>query len=59
MAEEWLVIHRTKILKHALKTVRAGTSPKVLGVFRAAALAGSPRRRHRRGTGYFGQAPSM
>jgi DNA-directed RNA polymerase specialized sigma24 family protein len=42
MAEEWVKIHREKILEHALKTVRARTSSKVWACFEQRLLRNRP-----------------
>jgi RNA polymerase sigma-70 factor, ECF subfamily len=42
MAEEWVKLHRSKILKHALETVRARTSPKTWACFEERLLKDRP-----------------
>jgi RNA polymerase sigma-70 factor, ECF subfamily len=42
MAEEWVKIHRTKILRHALETVRLQTSPRVWSCFEQRLLRDRP-----------------
>jgi RNA polymerase sigma factor (sigma-70 family) len=42
MAEEWVRIHRSKILAHALETVRARTSPRVWACFEQRLLRNRP-----------------
>jgi len=42
MAEDWVKIHRQKILEHALKTVRARSSPKAWACFEQRMLRARP-----------------
>jgi len=42
MAEEWVKIHRTKILHHALKSVRSRTTPRVWACFEQRLLRDRP-----------------
>jgi RNA polymerase sigma factor (sigma-70 family) len=42
MAEEWVRLHRSKILAHALETVRARTSPRVWACFEQRLLRDRP-----------------
>jgi hypothetical protein len=42
MAEEWVKIHRERILEHALKEVRARTSSKVWACFEQRLLRNRP-----------------
>ena len=42
MAEEWVTLHRSKILQHALETVRARTSPKSWACFEQRILRDRP-----------------
>ena len=51
MAEEWVRLHRSKILAHAARDRSRPYLAAGLGVFRATAVARSPRRRDRQGAG--------
>ena len=42
MAEEWVKLHRTKILHHALETVRSRTSPRIWACFEQRLLRDRP-----------------